>query len=182
MNCIDQESVLIERAKSGDRSAFAALLETQYSRIFRCAYKWLGNREDAEDVAQDVSVKLAKKIADFRGDSALSSWIYRVTLNAVRDFERQRAGRNLGLGKYFQFMQVVGEEQVQSDDAELDDLWFSVRKLPPKQRDAVLLVYGEECTHQTAAGIMNCSEKTVSWHLHAARKKLRHILKEEGHV
>ncbi len=182
MNCIDHETLLIERAKRGDKSAFAALLEEHYTRIFRCAFKWLGNREDAEDVAQDVCVKLAGNISEFRGDSALTSWIYRITLNSVRDFERKRTGQMQGLGRYFQFVQVDADAGTNSPDTDLDDLWVSVRKLPAKQRDAVLLVYGEECSHKTAAGILNCSEKTVSWHLHAARRKLRHLLQEEGHV
>jgi RNA polymerase sigma-70 factor (ECF subfamily) len=53
------------------------------------------------------------------------------------------------------------------------ELWAEVRSLPPQQRDAVILVYAEDLTHAEAAAIMGCTEKTVSWHLHEARKKLR---------
>jgi RNA polymerase sigma-70 factor (ECF subfamily) len=56
------------------------------------------------------------------------------------------------------------------------DLWRAVRSLPPQQRDAVLLVYAEDLSHAEAALILGCTEKTVSWHLHEARKRLKIIL------
>ena len=56
------------------------------------------------------------------------------------------------------------------------ELWTAVRQLPEKQRDAVLLVYGEDMSHAEAAAVMGCGEKTVSWHVHEARKRLKDLL------
>jgi RNA polymerase sigma-70 factor, ECF subfamily len=53
------------------------------------------------------------------------------------------------------------------------ELWQAVRRLPPQQRDAVLLIYGEDMSHAEAASVMGCQEKTVSWHLHEAKKRLK---------
>lgn len=162
-------------AQNGDANAFAALIEEQYDRIFRTAWQWCGNRADAEDIAQDVCVKLGSAIAGFDGRSAFSSWVYRITLNAVRDLQRagQRRGRQADA-----YAEVMPEDQPaeQEEAATNRQLWTAVRGLPEKQRDAVLLVYAEELSHAAAAEIMGIREATVSWHVHEARKTLRGLL------
>jgi RNA polymerase sigma-70 factor (ECF subfamily) len=66
------------------------------------------------------------------------------------------------------------------DNAMSADLWRAVHRLPPQQRDAVLLVYGEDMSHAEAASVMGCQEKTVSWHLHEAKKRLKTSLQAVG--
>lgn len=166
---------LVVRAQNGDAEAFAELIEDHYDLIHRTAWKWCGNRDDAEDIAQDVCVKLGGAIAGFDGRSAFSSWVYRITLNAVRDM--QRAGKRRG--KYADaYAEVSPEEQPaeQEEAATSRQLWAAVRQLPEKQRDAVLLVYAEELSHAAAAEIMGIREATVSFHVHEARKTLRGLL------
>src|SRR5690606_24279669 len=85
----EDDAGLVARAQRGDRAAFAMLLEAHYERIYRLAYRWCGHREDAEDVAQDVAIKLAGALKGFDGRSAFTSWLYRIVLNAVRDRQRQ---------------------------------------------------------------------------------------------
>lgn len=166
---------LVVRAQNGDAEAFAELIEDHYDLIHRTAWKWCGNRTDAEDVAQDVCVKLGSAISGFDGRSAFSSWVYRITLNAVRDM--QRAGKRRG--KYADaYAEIAPEDQPaeQEEAATSRQLWAAVRQLPEKQRDAVLLVYAEELSHAAAAEIMGVREATVSWHVHEARKTLRGLL------
>ena len=166
---------LVVRAQNGDAEAFAELIEDHYDLIHRTAWKWCGNRDDAEDIAQDVCVKLGRAIAGFDGRSAFSSWVYRITLNAVRDM--QRAGKRRG--RYADaYAEVSPEDQPaeQEEAATSSQLWAAVRRLPEKQRDAVLLVYAEELSHAAAAEIMGIREATVSFHVHEARKTLRGLL------
>ena len=166
---------LVVRAQNGDAEAFGELIEGHYDLIHRTAWKWCGNRADAEDVAQDVCIKLGSVLAGFDGRSAFSSWVYRITLNAVRDM--QRAGKRRG--KYAEaYAEVTPEDQPaeQEEAATSRELWAAVRELPEKQRDAVLLVYAEELSHAAAAEIMGIREATVSWHVHEARKTLRGLL------
>lgn len=166
---------LVVRAQNGDAEAFGELIEDHYDLIHRTAWKWCGNRADAEDVAQDVCVKLGAAIKGFDHRSAFSSWVYRITLNAVRDM--QRAGKRRG--KYADaYAEVTPEDQPadQEEAATSAQLWEAVRALPEKQRDAVLLVYAEELSHAAAAEIMGIREATVSWHVHEARKTLRGLL------
>jgi RNA polymerase sigma-70 factor, ECF subfamily len=166
------EIEMVRRAQGGDRRAFEALIATHYQRIFRIAYKWLGRREDAEDVAQEVCVKLPAVLKSFDGRSAFSSWLYRVTLNAVRDLQRKqgRSARNTkALAEVIE--RVVAPAQDKGLEAE--QLWDAVRRLPPQQCDAVLLVYGQELSHAEAATIMGCKQNTVAWHIHEAKKTLK---------
>lgn len=166
---------LLVRARNGDAQAFGQLLEQHYDRIYRTAWKWCGDRADAEDVAQDVCVKLGQAIGSFDGRSAFSSWVYRITLNAVRDM--QRAGKRRGRHAE-RFAEIAPGEQAaeQEEAATSGQLWAAVRRLPEKQRDAVLLVYAEELSHAAAADIMGIKEATVSFHVHEARKTLRGLL------
>jgi len=166
---------LVVRAQAGDRQAFSALIERHYDMIFRTAMKWAGHRSDAEDVAQEVCIKLATALKSFDGRSAFSSWLYRITLNAVRDLQRTRMRGN----RKEAALALVSTEEIppdQEDTATANALWRLVRGLPDKQRDAVLLVYAEDLSHAQAGEIMGCKEATVSWHIHEAKKTLKGLL------
>ncbi len=78
-----QENTLLERLKAGDESAMAELASAYSSKIYQLAFRYLRNKEDAEEVTQDVLFKVYRKVDAFRGDAALSSWIYRITFNAA---------------------------------------------------------------------------------------------------
>lgn len=166
---------LVRRAQNGDAEAFAELIEDQYDRIYRTAWRWCGNGHDAEDIAQDVCVRLGQALSSFDGRSAFSSWVYRITLNMVRDW--QRAGRRRG-AHVDAYAEIAPTEEApnQEDATTSSQLWAAVRNLPEKQRDAVLLVYAEEMSHAQAAEIMGIKEATVSFHVHEARKTLRGLL------
>ncbi len=174
-NTVSLTEALVVRARNGDPDAFAELIEDQYDAIYRTAWRWCGNRHDAEDIAQEVCVKVGGAIARFDGRSAFSSWIYRITLNAVRDWQRagKRRGRHVDA-----YAEVTPSDQQpeQEEAATNSQLWDAVRTLPEKQRDAVLLVYAEELSHAEAAEIMGIKEATVSFHVHEARKTLRVLL------
>lgn len=171
----DETACLVHRAGQGDVDAFERLLSLQYGFIYRTAYRWLGNRSDAEDVTQTVCLRLADTLSGFEGRAAFTSWLYRVTLNAVRDLQRsdeRRARQTAALA-----LVTDGSFGPRQDEGlRVADIWKTVRQLPQKQRDAVLLVHSEGLSHREAARIMGCREATVSWHIHRARKALRDLL------
>lgn len=169
---------LARKAAAGDRRAFATLLDRHYDRIYRLAWRWCGARERAEDIAQEVCVKLAQSIATFRGEAAFKSWLYRLAYTAAVDHIRAHQ-RLVTLAPSDMLSLVDGAGGVtQEDTIEGQELWRAVRALPPQQRDAVLLVYAEDLSHAEAASILECTEKTVSWHLHEARKRLKTLLEQ----
>lgn len=166
---------LVVRARNADRVAFAELIELHYDRIYRMAWRWCGHRDDAEDIAQDVCIRIGQSIGGFDGRSAFSSWVYRITLNMVRDW--QRAGARRSRQAHALTEVAPGQAAPEQEDAVTSgQLWAAVRGLPEKQRDAVLLVYAEELSHAEAAMIMGIKEATVSFHVHEARKTLRGLL------
>jgi RNA polymerase sigma factor (sigma-70 family) len=169
------DSSLALLAARGDRVAFSELVERHYDYIFRIACKWSGKRSDAEDIAQDVCIKLATAIRSFDGRAAFTSWLYRVTLNAVHDMHRARSRRGRTIDRY---AVVAPDEELpdQEDATAMKEIWAAVRQLPDQQRDAVLLVYAEDMSHAQASEIMGCKETTVSWHIHEAKKTLRGLL------
>lgn len=78
-----QDEALLARLQSGDEGAIAELAELYRSRIYQLAFRSLRNKEDAEEVTQDVLYKVYRNVGNFRGDAALSSWIYRITFNTA---------------------------------------------------------------------------------------------------
>lgn len=169
------DTVLVARAAGGDRLAFSALIERHYDFIYRVACKWSGTRSDAEDIAQEVCVKLASVLGSFDGRAAFTSWLYRVTLNAVRDQQRAQGRRGRHVERLSELQPSVAPPE-QEEAATAGQLWAAVRALPRQQCDAVLLVYAEQLNHAEAGEIMGCKEATVSWHIHAAKKTLRGLL------
>lgn len=171
----DTTEHLIERVKSGDTKAFERLISEHYRFIYKTAFRWLGHKSDAEDVTQAVCIRLVDSITRFDGRSKFTSWLYSVTLNAVRDLQRSHKRR----GNHIQAVSYVARKEIdasQEDDLRVNDIWRVVRQLPEKQRDAVMLVFGEQLSQAEAAVIMGCKEVTVSWHIHNARKSLKDLL------
>ena len=169
------DRALAEKAAGGCRHSFAALIESHYERIYRLAWRICGSRAMAEDIAQDVCVKLATAIRSFRGEAAFSTWAWRITFTTAND--RLRAGQRvtaLEPSRIVALMDAAQERAPSPEDVvQGAEIWEAVRALPEQQREAVLLVYGEGLSHAEAAGMMGCREKTVSWHLHEARKRLK---------
>lgn len=170
---------ILQKACEGDRDAFSALIEAHYDFIHSVAWRWSGAADDAEDIAQDVCIRLGRAIRSFKGHSAFRTWLYTLTLNAVRDHQRQASRRKRDEARLANDP-VYASGAGDHDDGQGDWLWAAVRTLPEKQRDAVLLVHAEGLSHAAAADVLGCSEKTVSWHLHEARERLKDLLKQEA--
>jgi RNA polymerase sigma factor (sigma-70 family) len=167
---------LAAEAAAGDAAAFRRLCEAHYMTVYKIAYKWTGRREDAEDVAQEVFVKLPGKLASFRGESGFTTWLYRVTVNVARDYYRtagKAAKREVGFAEGFD----APSDEVAADDRLIAaEAYQNIHKLPEPMRDAVLLVFGEDMNHKEAAKILGCAETTVSWRIFQARKLLKPLL------
>ena len=84
------DSDLITRAAGGDPAAFQALVERHRSMVYRVAYQFAGNHHDAEDIAQEVFIKVYRSLDKFRQDAQLSSWMYRIVMNACIDHRRRQ--------------------------------------------------------------------------------------------
>ncbi len=176
------EQDLIRRIAAGDASAFRALLDHYYPALFRMAFHLCGHREDAEDISQMASLKIAQNISAFRGDAKFTTWIYSIVLNTFRDWTDSRA--NTGKGRVA--IEDVEARLAAPDNpeaaAQTNDRIRMLGALPAPEREAVVLVFGHGFSHKEAAGMLGCAESTISWRVHEARKKLAAMQdKEQRH-
>jgi len=163
---------ILKKAMAGDVAAFEALVSYHYDMVYRCAHHLCGQREDAEDVAQDVFIKLAEKLNLFDNRSSFSTWLYRITVNTARDQLRKKA-RNAEVPYE---NEVHGSASAEDNPGRYEAMLGAMEKLAPKLREAVVLVYGEELSHREAAKVLGCAETTISWRIFTAKRKLRNLL------
>jgi RNA polymerase sigma-70 factor (ECF subfamily) len=171
----NEDRELIKRAQQGDAGAFETLANGYYETMFKMAYKFCGNRQDAEDITQEACIKLARNIGSFRHDSAFTSWLYRLTINTAKDWYKS-SNRHPGSEEGMDTAQVkeIGEDQLYAKQ-----VIAALNKLPEGERDAVLLVLSEGLSHKEAGIILECKESTISWRIHEARKKLGALFEKE---
>lgn len=172
---------LAESAGNGNACAFEQLVDRHYMLVYSAAYRLCGVKEDAEDVTQEVFIKLARTIGNFKGEASFTTWLYRITVNAARDFHRKAASKTKMETAYLNDRR--GESPCDRDFANpisATRLYSAIDKLPPKLKEAVILVLAEGLSHKEAAGALNCAEATVSWRVFQARRKLRKLLEHES--
>ncbi|MBF0588333.1 MAG: RNA polymerase sigma factor [Magnetococcales bacterium] len=163
---------LVKRAQLGDRDAFAALLEQNYDRIYRFAYRWCGHAQDAEEITQEVCIKLGRVMGSFRGESAFSSWLYRITLNVAKDYMR-RSRHTRERTDHEEVLEYQPDQRAGPERALISRLiLLCIEQLPEGIRETVLLVHAEGLNHRQAGETLACAEGTISWRLSEARKAL----------
>lgn len=164
---------LVKLAVDGDTEAFAHLVKKHYMTVYRASYKWCGIREDAEDIAQEVFIKLAQKLKTFTQKSSFETWLYRITINTAKNIHRKHAIKHIHETAFA--LEQGSSNPTPLLDEHLDGvrLYKAHNKLPEKQRSAILLVFAEGLNHREAAQVLNCSETTVSWRIFQARKRLK---------
>ena len=167
---------LVKLAQGGDARALEHLFERHYLQVYRLSYKWCGVKESAEDVAQEVFVRLVRKLHTFTHRSSFKTWLYRIVVNAARDAGRRSAGRRAGEEAWVRDQRGHNPAPAGEEALTAARLHEAIGRLPAKQKEAVLLVCDEGLSHREAARVLNCRETTVSWRIFTARKKLNAFL------
>jgi RNA polymerase sigma-70 factor (ECF subfamily) len=170
---------LVSEAQAGNREAFAALLERHYGLMFKVAWQWCGVREDAEDIAQESSIKLAHNINSFKFESAFTTWLYRLVINAAKDYYKSKNLRNSRELPLFEDAIFISEELNPEQKLAHKDTLKAISALPEQLRETVILVCWQGLTHKEAAQALDCEEGTISWRIHEARKKIAESLELE---
>ncbi len=169
---------LVVLAKQGDSVAFEKLVERNYIFVYKVSYKWCGVKEDAEDITQDVFMKLAAKIQSFKESSAFQTWLYKVTINTAKDFVKKSSRKRKKEMAYSE-QQEIDSESNQEEDTISEIVHNLITRLPDKLKETALLVFCEGMNHKEASVILNCSEKTVSWRIYEVKKKMKSNLKTD---
>jgi len=170
---------LVQLSVGGDARAFEHLVKRHYMSAYTFSYKWCGIKEDAEDIAQEVFVKLARKLKMFGQKSSFKTWLYRMTINTAKDFTRKYATRRVYETAFASEQGPNNPVPSQDENPDAAQLYKEIAKLPEKQKTAVLLVYGEGLSHREASQVLKCPEATVSWRIFQAKKKLKKSLEYE---
>lgn len=172
---VESDVELVRRAVAGDAGALERLFRRHYGMIYAFAQKICGDPVLAEDVAQDVVVKLMGSIRSFDGRCAFTSWLYRVVLTKALDHRRKEKRRGL-LAEEFRESARQAERPQQETNVTARQLWDLILELPAEERDTAILVLGEEMTHREAAEILGCPLGTVGWRLNKTTKRLTEML------
>ncbi len=172
------DEILVDRAQAGDGDAFGQLLERHYDMILRLGYRMLGTQSLAEELAQDLCCALPTKLGSFRGDAKFTTWLYRVTMNAAKDYLRkQRTHENAqkGWGDMFELQQHDASEKAN------DRAWLAqaMTVLPPDIRETLVLILTEDMKQAEAAEVLGVPEGTISWRISEAKKHLRALAQSE---
>jgi RNA polymerase sigma-70 factor (ECF subfamily) len=174
---LSEQTQLLALCRAGDEQALTQLLTAQRPKLFRLALSILDDAAEADEATQEAWLAARRALPSFRGEAALSTWLYRITLNVCRSkLRKQRARQRLQqvLTVVFRWeAEVVHPEeaafQLEADRA----LWAAIRALPDTEREVIVLRYYHAHPIAEVAQILNVSERTVHNRLHAAHQKLR---------
>src|ERR1043165_3112937 len=174
---------LTQRAAGGDMPAFEEIYQRHHRRVYSICLRMLQNASEAEDLTQDVFIQLYRKIGSFRGDSAFTTWLHRMTVNQVLMHFRKRTVK-------FEKTTEEGERPVQIvsgtsnpermrivDKIALDN---AIEQLPEGYKNVFVLHDVEGFEHEEVAKILGCSVGTSKSQLHKARLKLQKLLKKKA--
>ncbi len=179
----EDEKALIKKAQNGDRSAFEALIGARYDTMFKYAFTYTQNRQDAEDISQDAAIKLARSLRSFRFKSKFSSWLYVLVINCAKDFYKKHNRHPIAVDQAI--LDTAPQKATQDDEQYAAQVMRFILTLPEGEKDALLLVMQEGLSHKEAAKLLGVKESTISWRIHEARKKLNNAFKpntqEEAH-
>ena len=180
------ESEIIDQLQQGSEAAFKELVENYQKMVINTCYGMIHNLEDAEDVAQDVFIEVFRSIKNFRSDSKISTWLYRIainrSLNFIRDYRRKkwfhsidnhqkRPGENKWSGL------VTGKEENPDFGMEMSEraqmLFDSIGSLPKNQQVAFTLSKYEDLSYKEISEVMNLSVSSVESLIFRAKKNLQ---------
>ena len=185
------EKVLLARAKKGEIAAFESLMTAYENRIYSLALRSTGSEQDAADITQEVFLRAWKNLDSFRGDSSLSTWLYRVTSNLCVDFARKKAAEGMPTSIDDEESPAadladpsrMAQPEAAAENSELrEELQFALAQLSEEHRRVVLLRDVAGMTYTDIARTLGLEEGTVKSRLARARASLRKILLERGNI
>ena len=185
------EKVLLARAKKGEIAAFESLMTAYENRIYSRALRSTGSEQDAADITQEVFLRAWKNLDSFRGDSSLSTWLYRVTSNLCVDFARKKAAEGMPTSIDDEESPAadladpsrMAQPEAAAENSELrEELQFALAQLSEEHRRVVLLRDVAGMTYTDIARTLGLEEGTVKSRLARARASLRKILLERGNI
>jgi len=176
------DAELVKKAQQGDADAFATLFYTHRPRVYSLCLRMTNNTAEAEDLTQDAFLQVFRKLSTFRGDSALSTWLYRVAVNTVLMHFRKKGLRQVSLDESSNQDTRLLKREYGSVDERLSGsvdriaLARAMQELPAGYRTIFLLHEIKGYEHQEIARLLRCSVGNSKSQLHKAKLKMRELL------
>ena len=176
---------LLRRLRRGDAAAAQELVQSYHSEIFRLALSILNDPAEAEDITQDVFIAAIKALDSYRGDSALKTWLFSITVNVCRRRWRQQKARERLMQILQSIFSLMNTNSIQPEDALIGrenkaELWRAVDGLGEKYQFPLNLFYGHELSVAEIAQVLGIPAGTVLSRLHTARERLAVLLHHEN--
>ena len=185
---VREETILLDQARAGCEQSFESLVKQHSEKMIRLALRMVNNRSDAEDIVQEAFLRLYRSLSSFRGDSRISTWLYRIVSRLCIDhLRREKIKRKLFFfsrpsDTYDPIEQTASSEATQDDQAiareQLGHVLTALNRLSPRQRAVLTLRHQEELPLNEIAEILGLSVGSIKVHLHRAVKTLRSVLAE----
>ena len=179
------DELLLRRAQGGDPEAFERLMEPLEQLVWRVCWHYTGSREAAEDCGQEAMIRIWRNMANYRGECALESWVYRIAANCCMDWLRKKkrdqsvSMEPLAEQGFDPADDAPGtEEQVIAKD-ERQRLREAIAHLPEDQQEALILTQLEKVPYEEAAQALGVSEGTVKSRVNRAKARLKEIISAE---
>lgn len=190
MSMQTEDQVLIDRSQRGDRGAFDDLIRKHERRAYQYACRLTSNPEEAADVVADAFVRVNNALPNFKGQSAFTTWLYRILTNCFLDLRKKEKSRQaLSLESALQTADGELERQVEDDSptpydrAEMGEresaVQLAVEQLPEYQRAMIIMYHGEGLAYEEIAEALDLPIGTVKSRLNRARLSLREILADQ---
>ena len=187
----DPDVLLMLEFQKGDKAAFEKLMEKYYKRVFNLVFRFLGNRETADDLAQEVFIKVYKAAPAYKPQAKFQTWLYQITKNVSLNELRRHKGQTVSLDETFNTEEGEMTRQVADvhavnplESLQAEDIAAKVKEaieaLPDNQRMAVLLRRYENLSYEDIAKTMNCSLEAVKSLLSRAKENLKDKLAHLG--
>ncbi len=173
---------LVKRAQQGDSEAFAALFHAHKGRIYSICVRMTNNTAQAEDLTQDAFLQVFRKLSTFKGNSALSTWLYRIAVNTVLMHFRKKALKQISLDEPSSQDAKKVRREYGSRDGRLSEsvdriaLTRAIKDLPAGYKKIFLLHEVEGYEHQEIARLLDCSVGNSKSQLHKAKLRIREFL------
>ena len=183
-NKLKEEQTLVQRAQNGDIAAFRELVERHKRQIYYLAFDLTGNHHDAEDLSQEVFIRVFRSIKKFRGDAQLSSWLYRITVNACLSKRRKKSLSAMQLQEDFDQdnVQTAGVPVYSAPDKSAETglmqkhIETALQKLSPREKSVFVLRHYHDMPLKEIADILEIKIGTVKGMLFRAIQKLQKAL------
>jgi RNA polymerase sigma-70 factor (ECF subfamily) len=173
----DADAELVERYLAGDMTAFDELMIRYERQIYRVCYRFVENRDDAMDLAQEVFIKAFEHLGSFRRESSLKTWLYRIAMNHCINHVKKHSQEFVEVNEYTG--SVMSSVQLQLEEREeREHLRRMVQQLPPKQKAILELRINEHLSYEEIAHISGRSVSTIKASVFFALEKLRKLVKD----